>query len=93
MRVERAGVDKVKERMEMLKRKIRDESGAPKLTAVEDYESRLAIQTADEEVRKRKKIEAKAAKKKEQEIAEMESGIDPEIAALMGFGGFGGSKK
>ena len=32
------------------------------------------------------------AKKLEKEAAEMES-ADPEIAELLGFGGFGGSKK
>lgn len=92
MRVERAGVDKVKERIDMLKRKIREEQSGPKTTAIEDYESKLSSQTADDAVRKKKRVDAKNAKKIEQEISEMES-MDPEIAAIMGFGGFGGSKK
>lgn len=92
MRVERAGVDKVKERIEMLKRKVREERSGPTTTAIEDYESRLAIHKADGEMRKKKKLDEKLARKQEQEIAEMEGGIDPQIAEIMGFGGFGSSK-
>jgi U4/U6.U5 tri-snRNP component SNU23 len=91
MRVERAGVDQVKERLEMLKRKIIEKSRGPTTTAIEDYESRLAIVEAEEEYHKKKKKEDMHARKKEKEAAEMES-IDPDIAEMMGFGGFNSSK-
>jgi U4/U6.U5 tri-snRNP component SNU23 len=92
MRVERAGVDKVKERIDMLKRKVREDRSGPTTTAVQDYESRLAIQNTDNETRKKKRMDEKTARKHEQEIAEMEGGIDPQIAEIMGFGGFGSCK-
>jgi U4/U6.U5 tri-snRNP component SNU23 len=91
MRVERADVSKVKERLDMLKRKIVEKQTAPVKSAVDDYEERLAVIEAEEEFRKKKKKEDLIARKKEKEIAEMES-VDPEIAAMMGFGGFGSSK-
>lgn len=91
MRVERANTDQVKDRMNMLKQKINEKKNAPVVSAVEDYESRLAIQAIEAERLKKEKKEAAAARKREQEEAEME-GMDPDIAMLMGFGGFGSSK-
>ena len=53
-------------------------------------------QEAQEEAQKRRKREEALAKKKEREASEME-GVDADIQALMGFGGFsstaGGGKK
>ena len=92
MRVERATTDKVKERIELLKRKINDQKTAPATSALDDYDNRLATQVAEQEKQKRQRKEEMAAKKKEKEAAEVEE-MDPEIAAMMGFGGFGGSKK
>jgi U4/U6.U5 tri-snRNP component SNU23 len=92
MRVERATTDKVKDRIEMLKRKINDQKSAPVTSALDDYNSRLATQVAEQERLKRQKKEELTARKKEKEAAEAEE-IDPEIAAMMGFGGFGGYKK
>ena len=59
------------------------------------YNKRLAIAEADEETLKARKKEKekakKEAKKKEEEdkLAEL-GGLDPEMAAMMGFSGFGG---
>ena len=92
MRVERANTDQVRDRINLLKRKINSDKNAPVTSAVEEYESRVAIQVAETERLKRQKKEELANKRKEQEASEMEH-MDPEIAALMGFGGFGGSKK
>ncbi len=92
MRVERANVDQVKNRLDMLKRKIVEHDAKPATTAVEDYETKMALLRTEEEFRKKKKKEDMLARKKEQEIAEFET-MDPDIAALMGFGGFGSSKK
>jgi U4/U6.U5 tri-snRNP component SNU23 len=92
MRVERAGVDKVKNKLESLKRKISEAKDTVKVSAIDDYETRMAVQRTEEESLKKKRKEDKLARKQEQEINEME-GMDPEIAAMMGFGGFGSSKK
>lgn len=92
MRVERAGVDAVKDRLNTLKRKIEESKTKTKVDAVEDYESRIAEQIVEEENRKRLKKQELAARKAEQEAVEMEH-VDDEIAAILGFGGFGGSKK
>ena len=70
-----------------------EDAKKPRPSAMADYDSRIAKQLADEELRKRQKKEAEQRKKQEQLEAAEEEAIDPEIAALMGFGGFGGSKK
>lgn len=92
MRVERAGVDKVKNKLDSLKRKISDAKVAVKVSAIDDYETRMAVQRTEEDNLKKKRKEDKLARKQERDINEME-GVDPEIAAMMGFGGFGSSKK
>ena len=92
MRVEKSNVSQVSDRINALKRKMED-AKKPRPSAMADYESRIAKQLADEELRKRQKKEAEQRKKQEQLEAAEEEVIDPEIAALMGFGGFGGSKK
>ena len=91
MRVEKSTVSQVKDRINALKRKMED-AKKPKPSALEDYESRIAKQLADEELRKKQKKEAQQRKKQE-ELQASEEIIDPDIAAAMGFGGFGGSKK
>lgn len=88
MRTERADVTKVKERLLGIKRKIDDSITRKATSAVEEYESKVATQVADDEIRKRKKKEEEAAKKAEREAAELDT-MDPEIAAIMGFGKFG----
>eukprot|EP01041_Mallomonas_annulata_P006745 gene6745-13667_t len=92
MRVERADTEKVKERLKSLKRNIEECSKGSRLNAVDDYEARLAQQLMEEENKKKQKKEQAAAKQREREAAELEA-ADPEIASLLGFGGFGGSKK
>jgi len=58
----------------------------------------LAIAEADEETmraRKKAKEQARKAKKRAEEEAalnELSAGVDPEMAAMMGFSGFGGGK-
>lgn len=75
----------------MLKAKINAKKNAPVISAVDDYDSRLALQAVEAERRRRQIKEEAAARKREQEEAEAES-MDPEIAALLGFDGFGSSK-
>jgi U4/U6.U5 tri-snRNP component SNU23 len=91
MRVERADVSAVKDRLQTIKRKL-DEGRTKAVTSAEDdYEARLAVQVAEDELRKRRRKDEMEAKKKEREAAELES-IDPEIAAIMGFGKLGGKR-
>jgi U4/U6.U5 tri-snRNP component SNU23 len=47
---------------------------------------------AQRRARKERKLEKKASKAKEEVPADAGDGIDPEMAALMGFSGFGGGK-
>ena len=88
MRTERADVSKVKDRLTNIKRKIDDSLTRKSTSAIDEYESKVASQVADDEIRKRRKKEDEAAKRREKEAAELET-MDPEIAAMMGFGKFG----
>ena len=92
MRVERAGVDKVKERLSNIKRKIDDSLSHKPTSAMEDYDAKIAVQIAEEELRKRQKKDEALARKKEREETELEN-CDEDIAAIMGFGKLGKQKK
>jgi U4/U6.U5 tri-snRNP component SNU23 len=92
MRVERVGVDAVRNRLELVKRKMDESKTHVKLSAEEEYNSRIAIQITEDENRKKKKKEEIIAKKIEAEQAELET-MDPELAAIMGFNGFGAKKR
>lgn len=92
MRVERANISQVQDKIASLKRKIEDQKNAkPRESSLETHDSRVAAQIAEEEEKKRQKREAKE-RKKALLVTELET-ADPEIAELMGFGGFGTSKK
>ncbi|KAJ8447789.1 hypothetical protein Cgig2_015152 [Carnegiea gigantea] len=82
MRAERATVDQVRQRFEVLKKQ--------KTTG--NLDERIIKQQQEEEERKRQRRERKKEKRKEK-AAEEEPEIDPDVAAMMGFGGFGSSKK
>ena len=96
MRVERVGPDKVKERIAMLKRKADEmKSGVIQTnrpSAIEEYDNKLAERELQMEMEKRRKKDDLIAKKKEQEAIEFER-IDPDIAEMMGFGGFSTKKR
>ncbi|OIV95259.1 hypothetical protein TanjilG_26956 [Lupinus angustifolius] len=85
MRVERASLDQVRERFEVLKK--RKDHGS---FTEQDFDERILKQQQEEEERKRLRREKKK-EKKEKAIEEPE--MDPDVAAMMGFGGFGSSKK
>ena len=103
MRVERADVDAVKRRLDDLRQKVvqskaREAIVVTKESTFDDYENKLNVQLMEQEARKkRKRDEAIEAKKKqhqattEEEQDEVEGGED--IAAMMGFQGFGTSKR
>lgn len=85
MRVERANVSDVKNKLESLKRK--SDTISPSLSAVEKYDNKIEKAAAEAENLKKAKKERQAALKAEKIAAELE-GMDPEMAALMGFSGF-----
>lgn len=96
MRVERADVSDVKQRLADLKRKV-SATPAPKISALEEYKQRQAAQDAEkEDFKRRRKDEAQAkrlAKATQEEEEEGEDTMDPEIAAVLGFNGFATSKR
>ena len=98
MRVERVGVDTVKEKLEALKRKLAEGSGASskahiQISSVTSHAATLPTATAlDEEMKKKRKREEQEARRRENEAAQLE-GADPEIQELLGFASFGGGGK
>ena len=109
MRVERVGPDAVKSRLDALKRKITgissageqntgasgdrgDETSSAPPSALARLDEAVGSRVLEEETQKRQRKADAEARRKEREAADMEE-ADPEIAALMGFGGFGGGAK
>ena len=69
------------------------------LSSIDSYEARLAAQIAEDELKRKARRDEKE-RQKAMELAaaqaqseEGDADMDPEMAALMGFGGFGSSKK
>ncbi|KMZ70017.1 Zinc finger matrin type 2 [Zostera marina] len=88
MRVERASLQQVQERFESLKKRKEG------VTFTEqDLDERILKQQQEEEERKRQRRERKKEKKREKAASEGQDDADADVAALMGFGGFGSSKK
>ncbi|KAG5525433.1 hypothetical protein RHGRI_031926 [Rhododendron griersonianum] len=87
MRVERSSLEQVQERFERLKKRKDAEPFTEK-----DLDERILKQQQEEEERKRQRRERKKEKKKEKAVEE-EPELDPDVATMMGFGGFGSSKK
>ncbi|PIA59494.1 hypothetical protein AQUCO_00400406v1 [Aquilegia coerulea] len=86
MRVERASLQQVQDRFENLKKRKTEVSFTEK-----DLDDRIQKQEEEEEERKRLRRERK--KEKKEKAAEEEPEVDADVAAMMGFGGFGSSKK
>lgn len=90
MRVEKASVEQVKNRLEMHKAKqaeVRPDDYLP-----DGIDRRLAEREAAEERAKQERKERKKEAKRAAQQADEEE-VDDDMMALMGFGGFGGSKK
>ncbi|KAI3953974.1 hypothetical protein MKW98_017798, partial [Papaver atlanticum] len=88
MRVERASLQQVQERFEALKkRKVEG------VFTEQDLDERTQKQQQEEEEHKRQRREKKKEKKREKSKEEESEEVDPDVAELMGFGGFGSSKK
>ncbi|BBH06496.1 C2H2 and C2HC zinc fingers superfamily protein [Prunus dulcis] len=97
MRVERASLQQVQERFEKLKKRKTDGTFTE-----QDLDERILKQQQEEEERKRQRRERKKEKKvgridtlntNKEKIVEEETEMDPDVAAMMGFGGFGSTKK
>lgn len=88
MRVERSSLDQVKRRFELNKRKREEEK--QKKGKEYDLEERMAVLREEEEQRKQQR---KVARKEKKQKTVDDGEIDPDLAAMMGFSGFGTSKK
>ncbi|XP_023349418.1 zinc finger matrin-type protein 2 [Eurytemora carolleeae] len=87
MKVERSSLDQVKARFNMNKRKMEEKKKDY------DFDQRLAELKEEEERAKEYKKEKRKEKKRKTDDDGDELGGDPAMMALMGFSGFGGSKK
>lgn len=91
MRVERSTLDQVKNRLEAHKQKAKDYNPEDYLPDGIDKRLVEAEQAAERERQERR--ERKKEKRREQDKDEDEdAAADPDMMALMGFGGFGGKK-
>ncbi|WOL16438.1 zinc finger matrin-type protein 2 isoform X1 [Canna indica] len=88
MRVERATLQQVQERFEVLKKRK-----GPESFTEQDLDERIRKQQEEEEERKRLRRERKKEKKKEKAAQEETEDVDPDVAAMMGFSGFRSNKK
>lgn len=91
MKVERSTVDQIKQRFEFNKKKKEE------IKKKYDFEERMKELREDEEQykehRREKRKERKRKARGEGEGAEEEGEVDPEMAAMMGFAGFGAKRK
>merc|ERR1712111_46385 len=87
MRVERSTVDQVKARFAQNKKKLEEKQKNY------DLEERLTEVKEEEEKAREYRREKKKEKKRKDDSEDAIQGMDPEMAAIMGFGGFGSSSK
>jgi len=90
MKVERSTLAQVKARFETNKKKKEEKKRKY------DFEERMKEMKEEDDRSKAYRRERKKAKKKREEESAASSaslGVDKDMAAMMGFGGFGGSKK
>jgi len=87
MKVERSTVDQVKARFAQNKKKLEEKQKNY------DLEERVAEVKEEEEKAREYRREKKKEKKRKEESDDAIEGMDPEMAAIMGFGGFGSSSK
>jgi U4/U6.U5 tri-snRNP component SNU23 len=90
----------VKIKISTPKMQIEEKKSRPSMSSIDSYESRVAAQIAEQELKKKQRKEEKEKQKAaEQELLKAgedgddEDAVDPGIAEMMGFGGFGSSKK
>lgn len=86
MRVERSSLEQVKRRFEINKRKEEEKK--------KEYDFEQRMQELKDEEEKLKEYRREKRKEKKRKAHEAFDGdVDPEMASIMGFSGFGGSKK
>ncbi|XP_069680425.1 zinc finger matrin-type protein 2 [Periplaneta americana] len=88
MRVERSSLDQVKKRFEMNKKKLEEKK--------KDYdiEQRMKeLREEEEKLKEYRKEKRKERKRKLEEETETHNETESELASIMGFSGFGSSKK
>merc|ERR1712058_194995 len=86
MKIERSSLDQVKERFALNKKKMEEKK--------KDYDFEERMKELKEEEEKQKEYRRNKKKRKHEEIEEDAfGGGDPDMMAMMGFSGFGGSKK
>lgn len=88
MRVERASLEQVQQRFETLKKRKVTSSFTE-----QDLDNKILKQQQEEEERKRQRREKKKERRKEKAVEEDLEDCDQEVAAMMGFAGFGSTKK
>ncbi|WAQ99956.1 ZMAT2-like protein [Mya arenaria] len=86
MKVERSSLEQVRKRFEMNKKKLEEKKKEY------DFDERMKeLQEEEEKQKAYKKEKRKERKRKADDDIDVEG--DPDMAAMMGFSGFGGSKK
>lgn len=96
MRVERSTKEQVQDRLQALVKKQEPDETTTQITAAEALKAKDEEEQRLKEEKRRRKREAR--KKKVQQVEEPqeedeEPQMDPALAAMMGFGGFGGGNK
>ncbi|KAH9370366.1 zinc finger matrin-type protein 2 [Haemaphysalis longicornis] len=85
MRVERSSLDQVKQRFELNKKKLEEKK--------KDYDFEQRMQELREEEEKLREYRREKRKERKRKAQEPTEDVDPDMAATMGFSGFGSSKK
>jgi U4/U6.U5 tri-snRNP component SNU23 len=89
MKVERSSLESVKERFNVNKKKTEEKQ--------KDYELETRVREAKEEEERYKEYKREKRKEKKRKngeaLEEVMGAVDPDMAALMGFSGFGQGKK
>ena len=85
MRVERSTLDQVKARFALNKKKMDEKK--------KEYDLEQRTSELREEEEKLREYRREKKKEKKRKHFEEDQGGDPDMMAMMGFGGFGGSKK
>lgn len=91
-KIERSTIEQVRARIAMLREKTKEASSAKAF----DFDKRLSeIKAKEQALRQEKKDQKKAEKEKArlELMKDLVSEPDDEMAKLMGFGGFGSTKK
>jgi len=88
MKIERSTVDQVKARFALNKKKMEEKKKEYDLEA-----KTSELREEEEKLREYRREKKKDKKRKMTDEDHSSGGMDPEMMAIMGFGGFGGSKK